>query len=346
MTPMEPRDAIARLLADGRLTEPEAESLLERMLSGGVDAPQMGAILALVQRRGATTEEIVGAARTMRRLVERVPVGPLAPGVVVLDTCGTGGATKTFNISTASAVVTASAAPGRVLVAKHGNRSRTGRGSAEVLRALGVNVDATPAVQARCLRDAGICFCFAIHHHPAMKHAAGPRASLGVPTIFNLLGPLTNPAGAAHQLVGVYARDLVTPVAEALRRLGSTRAMVVHSEDGLDEISPSAPTHAAFLDRDVIVDEHITPESAGLRSGPIEHIQAQTLEQSVSLFRSVLHGTPGTARTAVLLNAGAALRVAGVAASIADGASLAAAAIDSGRASRTLASLVSMSNAG
>lgn len=341
---MEPREAIARLLTDRPLSAVETENLFERMLSGMADAAQWGAILALLQRRGPVVEEIVGAARAMRRVVERVPIGAGASGAVVIDTCGTGGAAKTFNISTTSAIVVAAAAPGRVMVAKHGNRSRTGRGSAEVLRALGVNVDATPAVQARCLERAGVCFCFAIHHHPAMKHAAGPRASLGVPTIFNLLGPLTNPAGASHQLIGVYDATLIERVAGALAALGSSRALVVHSEDGMDEISPCGPTRAAFVEGGRVSSETITPEDAGLARGTLEEIRATTLDDSVRLLRSVLGGTAGTPRTAVLLNAGAALRVAGVAGTIADGARMAAGAIDSGAARATLDSLVEWSN--
>jgi anthranilate phosphoribosyltransferase len=341
---MEPREAISRLLTDLPLSAAETENLFERMLSGMADAAQWGAILALMQRRGPVVDEIVGAARAMRRVVERVPIEQGASGAVVIDTCGTGGAAKTFNISTTSAIVVASAAPGRVMVAKHGNRSRTGRGSAEVLRALGVNVDATPAVQARCLEGAGVCFCFAIHHHPAMKHAAGPRASLGVPTIFNLLGPLTNPAGASHQLIGVYDAGLIDRVAGALATLGSRRALVVHSEDGMDEISPCGATRAAFVEEGRVADETITPEGAGLTRGTLEEIRAASLDDSVRLLRSVLRGEAGTPRTAVLLNAGAALRVAGVAETIGVGARMAAEAIDSGAARATLDSLVEWSN--
>ena len=340
---MDPREAISRLSSGGTLLEGEADALFTGLLSGSADAAQWGAILALIQVRGPTVDEVVGGARAMRRVVERVPVEGLAQGTVVIDTCGTGGAAKTFNISTCAAVVAASAAPGRVVVAKHGNRSRTGRGSAEVLRALGVNVDAGPSVQGRCLREAGVCFCFAIHHHPAMRHASGPRASLGVPTIFNLLGPLTNPAGASHQLIGVYAPGLVGVVASALARLGSVRAMVVHSEDGMDEISPCRPTRAGVVEGGRVTEELVTPTSAGTAPATMDSIRAGSLEEATALFRAVLAGEPGGARSAVLMNAGAALWVAGVAGSIAEGAASAAEAIDSGRASKTLETLVRVS---
>lgn len=347
---MDAREAISRLVGGGTLSEGEAEGLFRSLLSGEADAAQWGAILGVMQARGVSVDEVVGGARVMRRFVERVGgAGPdsglgLDPGVAVLDTCGTGGAAKTFNVSTCAAVVAASAAPGRVAVAKHGNRSRTGRGSAEVLRGLGVNVDATREVQARCLREAGVCFCFAIHHHPAMRHAAGPRASLGVPTIFNLLGPLTNPAGASHQLIGVYGPGLVGVVAGALARLGSVRAMVVHSAEGMDEISPCGPTRAAVVEGGRVSERTITPEEAGVERTTMEEIRAGSLEGAVEMFRAVMEGERGGARAAVLMNAGAALWIAGAAGSIGEGARLAAGAIDSGASARTLETLVRVSN--
>ena len=214
---MSPQPLISDLLAGRVLSEHSTEQLFESLLSGQLDDQQIAAVLTFIQSRGVTVDELVGAARVMRRHVTRVPVN--VPGAVVIDTCGTGGAPKTFNISTAGAIVVAGASPHRtgsgphVVVAKHGNRSRSGRGSAEVLARLGVNVDATPAVQARCLREAGVCFCFAIHHHPATKYVAAARKSLAFPTIFNLLGPLTNPAGATRQLIGIYDRTAVEKMA-------------------------------------------------------------------------------------------------------------------------------------
>lgn len=342
---MDARVVIASLISGASLSEQETDGLFERVLHGEVDAAQLAAILALIQSRGASVDEIVGAARAMRRHVTRVPVEGLAPGTVVLDTCGTGGTAKTFNISTAAAIVAGSAGAGRVVVAKHGNRSRSGRGSAEALSHLGVNVDASVQGQARCLREAGVCFCFAIHHHPAMRHAAATRASLGVPTLFNVLGPLTNPAGATHQLMGVYRRELVRPIASALARLGSTRAMVVHSEDGLDEISPCAPTAVAIVEGGTIREATITPEDAGLDRRPIADIQAATLDEAGAMFRAVLEGKRGGPRDATALNAAAALMVAGVAGTMREGVERACDAIDSGAAARTLESLVRVSRA-
>ncbi|QYK47156.1 MAG: anthranilate phosphoribosyltransferase [Phycisphaeraceae bacterium] len=341
---MDTRATISRLIGGETLSEHESDTLFEQILRGDTDAAQLGAILAIIQSRGATVDEIVGAARAMRRHVSRVPVDGLQPGTVVLDTCGTGGAAKTFNISTCAAIVAASASPGRLAIAKHGNRSRSGRGSAEALAHLGVNVDASPATQAACLHRVGVCFCFAIHHHPAMKHAAGPRASLGVPTIFNLLGPLTNPAGATHQLMGVYRSELVRPIGETLARLGSARALVVHSDDGLDEISPSAPTRAALVDGASITEITITPEDAGLERSPIDEIRAASLDEAGAMFRGVLEGRTGGPRNAVALNAAAALLVARLAPSLKEGVSLALRAIDAGDAARTLDALARVSH--
>ncbi len=340
---MDARTAIATLISGKTLAEQDADALFEGVLRGEADAAQLGAMLSMIQSRGATVDEIVGAARAMRRHVTRVPVDGISTGAVLVDTCGTGGAAKTFNISTAAAVVAASAARGRIVVAKHGNRSRSGRGSAEVLKHLGVNVDASATTQGACLSEAGVCFCFAIHHHPAMRHASGPRASLGVPTIFNLLGPLTNPAGASHQLMGVYRRDLVRPLAEALARLGSVRAMVVHSEDGLDEISPSATTHAAMVDGGRIADLSLTPEGAGLARCSLDEIRASTLEEAGAMFREVLEGQPGGPRNAVALNAGATLFVASVVGSLREGVDLANDAITSGASARTFDRLIACS---
>ncbi|MEL6796134.1 MAG: anthranilate phosphoribosyltransferase, partial [Planctomycetota bacterium] len=239
---------IDTLIRGDRLGEGETEAIFARLMAGELDDAQIGALLALLQRGGPTVDEVVGGARVMRAKVERVPFEPTGDQRLI-DTCGTGGAPKTFNVSTAAAIV-AAAADERVRVAKHGNRSRTGRGSAEVLQELGVNVDASVETQAACLREIGVCFCFAIHHHPAMRHVIGPRKSLGVPTIFNVLGPLTNPAGAKRQLIGVYAPHLVDLVAGALARLGTDRAIVMHSREGLDEIGLAGVTDAALVNGD------------------------------------------------------------------------------------------------
>ena len=226
------------VLLEGRtLSVEQTTSAFESMMTGEVHHGEMGAFLALLATRLPTAEELEGAATVMRRHVTGVPSGIESDRV--LDTAGTGGAPKTFNVSTAAALVAAGAG---AFVAKHGNRSRTGRGPAEALQSLGINVDADTSVQARCLEEAHICFCFAIHHHPATKHVMPVRKAMGVPTIFNLLGPLTNPAGAGRQLMGVWDGVYQHPVAEALNRLGTVRALVVHSDDGLDELSISAPS--------------------------------------------------------------------------------------------------------
>jgi anthranilate phosphoribosyltransferase len=329
------------LLAGRPLSESEADSAFELILQGHVPEPQIAALLALIQARGATTDELTGAARAIRR--HATPVHCSAPGIL-LDTCGTGGATKTFNISTIAALVTAAAARGLVRVAKHGNKSRSGRGSAELLAALGVKIDADPAVQARCLDRAAVCFCFAQHHHPAARHAASVRKALAFPTIFNLLGPLSNPANARHQLLGVYDRAALDKMASALLRLGSLRAMVVHSDEGLDEISTSAPTHVAELRDGRVLHSTIDPRSLGFSPVPISAIQAYDLQHAVRIARDVLAGIPGPCRDMVLLNAAAALLVAGCTPSLHEGLSLTAAAIDSGAASQTLTALIEESH--
>jgi anthranilate phosphoribosyltransferase len=329
------------LLASKPLSESDADSAFELILQGHVPEPQIAAMLALIQARGPTVDELTGAARAMRR--HATPVHCPAPGVL-LDTCGTGGTTKTFNISTIAALVTAAATRGRARVAKHGNKSRSGRGSAELLAALGVNIDADPVVQARCLDRAAVCFCFAQHHHPAARHAAAVRKALAFPTIFNLLGPLCNPANAQHQLLGVYDRSALDIMASTLLRLGSRRAMVVHSDDGLDEISISAPTHVAELRDGRILHTTINPRSLGFSPVPIDALQARDLSHAVQIARDVLAGIPGPCRDMVLLNAAAAILVAECTPSLDQGMTLAAGAIDSGAALQTLQALIEESH--
>lgn len=330
---------LALLLRGSSLDEASSAAAFEAMMSGESSHAEMGALLALLAARGPTLDELVGAATVMRRHVQRVPTS-LAPERI-LDTAGTGGAPKTFNVSTAAAIVAASAG---AMVAKHGNRSRTGRGSAEVLAALGVNVDADGARQARCLEETGVCFCFAIHHHPAAKHAMPVRKALGFPTIFNLLGPLTNPAGARRQLMGVYDRRFLRLIADALARLGALHALVVHSDDGLDELSIGAPTHVAEV-RDGVVREYpIDPATLGLRSAAVEALCARDVTHAAELVHGILCGELRTPhRDMTLLNAGAALCAAGTVGSIADGITLAAGALDDGRAIATLERLVVVS---
>lgn len=353
--PAQPGDltpTLKMLLAGQTLSADQAAAAFEAMMSGQSHHGEMGALLALLATRTPTADEILGAARVMRRHVDRVPT--VCPPESLLDTAGTGGAPKTFNVSTAAAIIAAavmrahkpvhavSTAPGAV--AKHGNRSRTGRGSAEVLRQLGVNIDADRAVQAKCLDEVGVCFCFAIHHHPATRHVMPVRLALGFPTIFNLLGPLTNPAGARRQLMGVYDKRFLRPIAEALRDLGAIRAMVVHSRDGLDELSIAAPTYAVSVERDQVREMMIDPRELGLANAPLEAVTAKDLEHAGRMILDVLTGADrGPARDMALLNAAAAILVAGWADSLVDGLARAAEAVDSGAAHHTLQQLARVS---
>lgn len=326
---------IKQLMRGGALSEAEARAAFQELATGESHHAEAGAFLALLATRLPTVDEIVGAAGVMRAHVARVPTA--TDPMRIVDTAGTGGAPKTFNVSTLAAIVAASAG---AKVAKHGNRSRTGRGSAEVMEALGVNVNATPEVQARCLDEAGICFSFAIHHHPAAKHMMPVRKALGFPTLFNLLGPLTNPAGARRQIMGVYARHFVRPIAEALVRLGSVHALVFHSDDGLDEISVGAPTQIAEVRDGKVYEWMIDPRRLGLEHADPAALAPGGLDDAVRVFEGVLSGAErGPRRAMVVVNAAAALYAGGVAASIDDGLGMAAESIDFGRAMETLEAL-------
>ncbi|MCI0363434.1 MAG: anthranilate phosphoribosyltransferase [Phycisphaerales bacterium] len=327
------------LLAGQTLSADQIGSAFEAMMSGQCHHGEIGALLGLMATRTPTTAEIVGAARVMRRHVDRVESN--CDPADIVDTAGTGGAAKTFNVSTAAAIIAAAVIGPKMRVAKHGNRSRTGRGSAEVLKALGVNVDADRATQKRCLDEAAVCFCFAIHHHPATKHVMPVRQALGFPTIFNLLGPLTNPAGARRQVMGVYHPRVLQPIAEALRDLGAIRAMVVHSNDGLDEFSISASTNVFHVHDGKITEEVVSPKQLGLTMAPREAVVAQDLEHAARMIRQVIDGTEkGAPRDMSVLNAAAAIVVADKAQSIQEGVELAARAIDTGAAEETLRRLV------
>ena len=350
-SPLDLTPILRDLIAGTPMGEEVAESVFLALLSGQFDAAQIGGLLALIQTLPPHASTLTGAARAMRAHVERVPY-TLKPNETLLDTCGTGGAPKSFNVSTAAAIVAASVTPPsdsgieRIVVAKHGNRSRTGRGSAEVLQTLGVHVDATPQQQATCLEEAGVCFCFAIHHHPAMKHAIGPRRSLGFPTIFNALGPLTNPAGADRQLIGVYDNTLVEPMAQTLANLGATRAMVVHSTDGLDELSTTAPTRIMHVRNGSLHEETIDATSFGLDRVTLDQLQASSVEHSAEIIRDIFAGNPSPYRDMVVLSAGAAIVVAGGAESIPHGIELAQHTIDSGLTNATLDRLIEVSRRG
>ena len=323
---------IRHLMRGGTLSLDEASAALEEMVTGQSHPAEMGAFLALLAQRVPTADEIAGAATVMRRHVDALK-HDIAPERL-LDTAGTGGAPKTFNVSTGAAIVAAGAG---VPVAKGGNRSRTGRGSAEVLAALGVNVDAGREVQRQCLTTAGVCFCFAVHHHPAARHAMPVRKALGFPTIFNVLGPLCNPAGARRHLVGVYDRALVLPVANALRTLGAVRALVVHSEDGLDEVSIGAPTIVADVSAAGVGENTLTPEEIGLERGDPLHDVPSDCRAAAELLTRLLGGRMGGPHGQMLLASSAAALVAGGAADdLRAGVDLARKTIESGAAMRAL----------
>lgn len=333
---------LVQLLDGGSLSEDATAAAFNAIMSGEADNAEIGALLALLATRIPTVDELVGAALVMRDKVDHLDTGIAAEDL--LDTAGTGGAPKTFNVSTVAAII---AAASGAKVAKHGNRSRTGRGSAEVLEALGVRVDAPRDVQKRSIEEANICFCFAIHHHPAAKYAMPVRKALGFPTIFNLLGPLTNPAGAGRQVMGVYRREFVQPVAQALSRLGSIRALVMHSEEGLDEFSLGAPSIVAQVDSGTVTEYQVDPEALGLRHAEFSTLEARDLDHAVELVRDILNGKErGPARDIVLLNAAAAIYAADKAPSIEDAIAVASQSIDSGDATGVLDRLVETSNRG
>ena len=324
-------EAIAKTAAGNNLTRQETAAVMGEIMSGNCTGAQIGAILIALRIKGETAEEITGAAESMRSFATRI-----AAPADVIDTCGTGGdGQATFNISTAAAIVAAGAG---ARVAKHGNRSVSSTsGSSQALEALGLNINLQPEAVSRCLAEAGIAFLFAPMLHGAMKHAIGPRKELGLRTIFNLLGPLTNPAGARRQVMGVYSPQLVETIAKVLLALGAEQALVVHSNDGMDEISLAVPTKAAEVRDGKVRLFEITPAELGLASYPTEKLRVKSPEESAGIIRAILSGAEkGGPRDIVLANAGAALYVAGMAQSLKDGVALAAAAIDSGKASATL----------
>jgi anthranilate phosphoribosyltransferase len=307
------------------------------IMTGEATPAQIGGFLMGLRVRGETVDEISAAAKVMRQLATPVEVDK----EYLVDTCGTGGdASGTFNISTTSAFVVA-AAGGKV--AKHGNRAISSKsGSADVLENLGVNINLSPDQVCQCINEVGLGFLFAQRHHGAMKHAIGPRRELGVRTLFNVLGPLTNPAGAPNQVLGVFSQQWVNPLAQVLQKLGSRHVMVVNALDGLDEISISSETLVAELKDGQIREYYIAPEDFGLTRAPLSSIQVHSTADSVERVQQVLNGQAGAARDIVCLNAGAALYVAGCASSHADGVALAQQAIDSGAAAQRLQQLINL----
>lgn len=329
------REAIARLVAGERLGEEEAAQVMEEIMAGEAQEAQVAAYLVALRLRGETVEVIAGSARAMRaKAVQiRARVEPL------VDTCGTGGdGSGTINISTAAALVAAGAG---VPVAKHGNRGVSSpSGSADVLEALGVRIDLEPDQVRRCIEEAGIGFLFAPRYHPGMRFAAPTRKALGIRTLFNVLGPLANPAGADRQVMGVFAPEWVEPIAQVLERLGCREAMVVHGLDGVDELSISGPTHVVHLREGRFHRQTVEPEDAGLHRYPREAIRGGTPKENARRIQAVLEGREkGAVRDVILLNAAAALVVGGRAQDLREGVAQAAAAIESSAALERLDAL-------
>jgi len=331
---------LARLIARRPLAADETRGLFDAIMDGRVEPPAMAAILTALAAKGETVAEIVGAAQAMRARASSVRV---PAGVSAIDTCGTGGdGQPIFNVSTTVALVAAAAG---ATVAKHGNRSNVRpSGSAEVLQALGVNIDADVPVLERCLQECRVAFLYAVRLHPAMKHAAPVRRALGIRTIFNLLGPLTNPAGVRRQLIGVNRPELVEAMVEALRALGAERAMVVHGLEGLCDLSIAGPSRVGRWDGREVRFEEIDGRVVGATPGNLAQLRVTSPEHSAALVREVLDGRPGPAREIVVFNAAAALWVAGRAEDWSDGARLARAAIDGGAGRQTLAAWAALSH--
>jgi len=329
------RETLRKAAGGESLTEGEAERALEEIMEGAVAPAATAALLTALRVKGEAVPEIVGFARAMRRFAAKVEA---PPGVV--DTCGTGGDAKgTINVSTAAAFVARGAG---VVIAKHGNRAATSRaGSADVLEALGAEIELTPEQVSRCIEEAGIGFMFARTHHPAMRFVAPVRAELPFRTIFNLLGPLTNPAGAKRQLVGVFGAAYVRPVAEALRDLGAERALVVHGTDGMDEITTSAETVVAEVSNGDLKEYEISPEDFGLQRHAPDGLLGGDAHLNARILRDVLSGgETGAARDVILLNAGAAIFVSGASDTIEDGVRQAETSIESGAAESALEDFV------
>ncbi len=335
---MDMQAAIRAVTEHRDLNTEEMEEVMQTIMTGQATPAQIGGFLVGLRMKGETIDEIAAAARVMRRLATRVEV----EGPHLVDTCGTGGdSSGTFNISTASAIVAAAAG---ARVAKHGNRSvSSSSGSADVLEAAGVRLDLGAEQVKRCIDTVGVGFLFAPQHHSAMKHAIGPRREMAVRTVFNLLGPLTNPAGAPNQVVGVFSNTWVEPLARVLQRLGSEHVLVVHAEDGLDEISIGAPTQLAELKDDELSMYSITPEQFGFERSSLSTLSVEDAAQSLAIIRDVFSNISGPAHDIVALNAGAAIYAASVTDTLEEGVQAASRAIESGAAGKKLQELVDFS---
>ena len=332
------RPLLAKVASGAALTREESAYVFDKMMSGEATPSQMGALLMGLRVRGETVDEIAGAVTVMRE--KMLPV--TAPAGAV-DVVGTGGdASGSYNISTCASFIVAGAG---VPVAKHGNRALSSKsGAADVLMALGIKIDLPPAGISRCISETGIGFMFAPSHHPAMKHVGPTRVELGTRTIFNLLGPLSNPAGVKHQMVGVFAKSWITPLAEVLRTLGSERAFVVHGSDGLDEITICGPTDIAELSDGRIRTFEIWPEQFGLERADPEAVKGGDAAHNATALRAVLDGARNAYRDVAVLNAAAALHVAGRAETLEEGVALAQQSLDSGAAKARLEALIETSN--
>ena len=335
---MDMQAAIRAVTERHNLSGDDMRAVMRLIMTGQATAAQIGGFLVGLRMKGETVEEIAAAAEVMRELATRINVS----GPHLVDTCGTGGdGAHTFNISTAAAFVVA-AAGGKV--AKHGNRSVSSKsGSADVLEAAGVSLDLAPEQVARCVNEIGVGFLFAPKFHAAMKHAIGPRREMGVRTVFNLLGPLTNPAGAPNQVIGVFSAHWVEPLAEVLQKLGSEHVLVVHAEDGMDEISIGAPTRVAELKDGRVRVFTVQPEQFDLVRGDVKKLGVTSPAESLAIIRAVLDNQPGPARDIVALNAGAAIYAAGLAPDLTAGVKTALAMIAGGAARQKLEALVALS---
>jgi anthranilate phosphoribosyltransferase len=339
------KEAISRVVGHDDLTEEQMYQIMTDIMSGVATPVQIAAFLTGLRMKGETVDEIAGAVRVMREKATRVDTGvDLEAGGIVIDTCGTGGdSSGTFNVSTTSAFIVAGCG---FTVAKHGNRSVSSScGSADVLEAAGVKLDLTAEQVSDCIKQTGIGFLFAPALHGAMKYAIGPRREIGIRTIFNILGPLTNPAGANVQVLGVFAAELTEQLALVLGKLGSKRALVVHGEGNLDELTITGTTMISELKDGIVTSYRITPEEVGLTRAPLESLQGgRDSHESALLMKDILAGTSGPRRDMVLLNSGAALLAAGRVDDLSAGIAAAAECIDSGRALRKLQELVELSN--
>jgi len=339
MTTITMQDAIKAVTEKRDLTAQQMSEIMRLIMTGEATPAQVGGFLIGLRMKGESIDEIAAAAGVMRELASKVEVDKNH----LVDTCGTGGdASGSFNISTASAIVVA-AAGGKV--AKHGNRSVSSKsGSADVLETAGVNLEISPEQVASCVNEIGVGFMFAPLHHSAMKHAIGPRREMAVRTIFNVLGPLTNPAGAPNQVLGVFSKDLVEPLAHVLKQLGSNHVLVVHAEDGMDEISIATPTFVAELNNGEVTTYTIQPEDFAMSRADLEQIRATDSAHSLEIIKGVFNNNDGPAKDIVCLNAGAAIYAAGLTGSLAEGVRKAQDVIASGAVIEKLDQLITMTN--